>query len=164
MLALPPQQPGPANTRGEESAAGSPSYEGPSPPTNLLGLLRGDLTGSPRDVVQVDEGVDDEEQVHRRDGQQVEQAGDNTLELLRMHAGGDEEAARESDQENGRRRTDAVLAQLQRRTHNHSHHHEGVSGREDLGDYQLMVHRRVDRRKDGHAGGHTGGTHMPYVV
>lgn len=89
----------PAMPRGEPRRA--PGRRRPNARTNLLGLFRGDLTGSPRDVVQVDEGVDDEEQVHRRDGQQVEQAGDNAFELLRMHAGGDEEAARKSDQENG---------------------------------------------------------------
>lgn len=70
-----------------------------------------------------------------------------------MHAGGDEEAAGKSDQENGRRRADAVLAQLQRRTHDHSHHHEGVAGREDLGDYQLVARRQRDTYTDGRTDG-----------
>lgn len=61
--------------------------------TNLFSLLGGDLTSTPGDDVQVDEGIDDEEEVHRGNTQQVQQTWNNTLKLLRMHTRRDEEGA-----------------------------------------------------------------------
>lgn len=50
----------------------------------LLRLLRDDLACAPRDDVQVDDRVQNQKQVHRRDGQQVNDAGGDAPKLLRM--------------------------------------------------------------------------------
>ena len=46
----------------------------------LLGLLDGNLARSPRDDVQVGDGVDDQEQVHGGDAEQINQSRNDTPE------------------------------------------------------------------------------------
>ena len=99
---------------------------------HLLGFLGGHLPGAPRDIVEVDEGVNDKQEVHRGDAQQIQQPRDDAIELLGMHARRDEEGSGQGDEENGRRGPDAVLPQLEGRTHDHSHHHQSIPGRHDL--------------------------------
>jgi len=52
--------------------------------TNLLGFFRLDLPGTPRDNIKIDDGVQYEEQVHGRNGQQIYDAGHDAPEFLRM--------------------------------------------------------------------------------
>lgn len=52
--------------------------------TNLLGLFRLDLPGAPGHNIKIDDGVQYEEQVHRRNGQQVYDAGHDAPEFLRV--------------------------------------------------------------------------------
>ena len=80
--------------------------------TYLFRFLGEHLSGSPGDVVEVDERVQDEQQVHGRDGEQVDEAGDDALELLRMQYGRyhhEQDGGHEED-EGGR--SGAVLVQL----------------------------------------------------
>ena len=53
----------------------------------LLGFLGLNFTGTPRDDVEVDDGVEDEQQVHGRDHQQVQDTGHDAPKLLRMETG-----------------------------------------------------------------------------
>ena len=50
--------------------------------TNLLGLFRLDLPGAPGYNIKIDDGVQYEEQIHRRNGQQVYDAGHDAPEFL----------------------------------------------------------------------------------
>ena len=103
----------------------------------LFGLLGEDLAGSPGDVVEVDERGQDEKQVHGRDGEQVDEAGDDALELLGVQDGRyhhEQDGGHEED-EGGR--PGAVLVQLESLTDDHGHHDQGVAGRQDLSHQQL---------------------------
>merc|ERR1719259_467147 len=103
----------------------------------LLGLLDGNLASTPRDIVQVNQRVKNEKQVHRGDHQEVEPARYDTGELLRMHAGRDEEGAGGGYEEDGGGRSHAVLPQLQHGSHDHRHHRQGVPRRQDLREIDL---------------------------
>lgn len=109
--------------------------------TNLLCLLSGYLTGSPWDIVEIDEGVNDKEEVHRRNGHKIQQTWNNALKLLWVHTGCYEEWSWKSDKEDGWGRTNAILAQLQCGTHDDSHHDECVWSRHDLGHNQLPIEK-----------------------
>lgn len=52
--------------------------------TNLLGLFRLDLPGAPGHNIKIDDGVQYEEQIHRRNGQQVYDARYDAPEFLRV--------------------------------------------------------------------------------
>lgn len=95
----------------------------------LLGLLDLDLTGSPGDNIQVDDRVQDQQEVHGGNGQEVNQDGKDTLELLRMQDGRYDEGTHHAREEDGRRTSSTVLSQLQGRTHKHCHHDQGVRRR-----------------------------------
>lgn len=102
--------------------------------TNLLCLFGGYFSCSPGNNVEVDDWVQNKEEVHRRDGQQVDDSRDNAPEFLRVQTGCYEEGTGQGDEENCRRWADAVLTQLQRRSHDYSHHDECVAGGQDLGN------------------------------
>ena len=116
--------------------------------TDFFRFLLDDLARAPGDDVQVDDRVQDEQQVHGRDHEQVEHAGHDAPELLRMDAGRYEEGAGQGDQEDGRRRADTVLAQLQRRTDDDGHHDQRVAGRQDLRQDQLPCGRSQEADDD----------------
>ena len=69
----------------------------------LLLLLLHYFPGAPRDVVHVTQRVDDEQQVHGRYGQIVDQTARKTPELLRVEESGNNETRRRHDEENARR-------------------------------------------------------------
>ena len=97
----------------------------------FLRLLDGDLASSPRDDVQVRDGVDGEQQVHGGNAEQVHQARHDAPELLRMEQGRYEERSREGDQEDRRGRAETVLTELKGRSDDDGHHDERVRSGED---------------------------------
>lgn len=98
----------------------------------LFGLFGQNFSCPPRHDVEVTQGVEDEEEVHGRYTEVVQETGDDTPELLRVKQGRDEETARQGHQEDERWRPDAVFTHLQRDAHNDSHHDESVHGTHDL--------------------------------
>ena len=103
----------------------------------LLGFLGEHLSGSPGDVVEVGQRVQDEQQVHGRDGEQVDEAGEDALELLRVQHGRYHHGQDSGDEEDEGGRAGTVLVQLQCRTHDHGHHDQSVGRRQDLSHQQL---------------------------
>ena len=67
-----------------------------------LGLLLGDLPGSPADHVEVEDGVDDQEEVHGWDGDVVDDAIGEAPELLGVeHSSQDEAQGQDQDGKGG---------------------------------------------------------------
>lgn len=107
----------------------SPVERDPAIIPYLLSLLNLHLPCSPGDNVQVNDGVEDQQQVHGGDGQEVDEDGKDTLELLRMEDGCYEERTHHGDQKDGGRRSYTVLSELESGTNKHCHHDQSVCRR-----------------------------------
>ncbi len=91
--------------------------------------------------MEVEDGVDDEEEVHGGDGDVVDDDVGQAPELLRVADGRDEERPEHQDHGEGGGCQQAVLHRLQDHPHQHAHHEERVGRGQDLRYEDLEVGR-----------------------